>query len=206
MKEKIEELELKISQETEKCKEILIKGESFKSECIPLILQEIKEQILKEIERFVETDVKNTNKLGLKNLSGMKKEMNELIKDVDNLEVNGMWLISLDFIKGVDFNKDTFNITYDKSNEIQQNVRNFVKNQLLRIADILIKYGYVDENNKNEHHIFNSHFGISLSDNLYNKIKVYSESFKEYVRSNERLFKLQKELEQTNALYLWEQA
>lgn len=206
MEDKIKKIEQEIIEENKKCEQYLIQGDNLKAECIPMIIECCKSKIVKEIEGFVKTDIKNTNNLGLEKLSEMKKEMNELIKEVDNSKdvtsIDGVWLISLDFINNINLSKDTFDIRYNKSKEIEQNVSKFVKNQLLKIGDILIKYNYVDANKKSEHTIFHSHFGVSLNDDLYNKIKKYSELFEEYIKSNEKLFKLEKELGQTKALSL----
>ncbi|WP_238918029.1 hypothetical protein [Clostridium sp. YIM B02555] len=210
MEEKIKKLEQDIITENEKCQEYLNQGNDLKVKCIPMIIDYCKTKIVKEIENFVKNDIINTNNLGLEKLSEMKKEMNELIKNVENTEdINnskGTWLISIDFIKNIDFSRDTFDIRFNKSKEIQQNVSKYVKKQLLRIGDLLIKYGYIDENKKSEYSIFHSNFGVSLNDDLYNDMGKYSKIFEEYIKSNEKLFKLEKELGQTKALSLWEQA
>jgi len=211
MEEKIKELELKIAKEIENCDRNLKEGEELKKECVSLIIEEIKDKTVKEIESFVKTDIENTNNLGVPKLSEMKKEMNDLINSIDNStdvinSNNDIWILSIEFIKDIDFSKDTFNIRYNSKNNIIQNTKKFIKTELMKIGDILIKYNYLDNEKKKHSNIFNSSYGTSLSDNLNDTIKKYSDVFEGYVKSNEFLYRYQRDLEQTKALYLWEQA
>ena len=130
MEEKIKQLEQQIERETQKFNEYLEKGKGTQNEYTPIIIKEIKNNIKNEIEKFVKTDIENTNNLGIKKLSEMKKEMNVLIESIDNLanallENINIWKVSQEFINSVDFEKDDiYSIKSDSEKLITKNIEN----------------------------------------------------------------------------------
>lgn len=216
MEEKIKKLELEIKEKIEECNNYFQLGEEIKKECVPMIIQYTKESIVKEIEAFVKKDVKNTNNLGLEKLSNMKIEMNELVNKIDDLkgklsQDNAIWKISKEFINNINFKEgDNFGKSYNNKKDILLNVGKFIKNELVKVADILIKYNYFQNEiifpwkQSGNTYIYDN--GVFMGDTARVKMEEYVELFEKYFTCNEKLIKLKEELEQTKALYLWEQA
>jgi hypothetical protein len=216
MKEKIQNLEKQIEREITQCEKYLEKGKELQNEYTPLIIQEIKNDIKKEIENFVKTDIDNTNNLGLEELSKIKKEMNILIDSIDNLlssllENKDIWKVSKEFIDNIDSEKgNIYNIKSDSIRTILSSVENVIKNEFIKVGDILIKYKYLKDKTvrpwekRGNTFIYDSI--VCMNDDLRNKMKEYTNLFTVFLASKENIVKLEKELKQTKALYLWEQA
>lgn len=219
MENKIKELENKIAIEKEKCEGYIEKGEEIKVKCVNLIVNCIKYKIRDGIETFVKKEVDNTNNLGLEKLSELKKEMNILIENTNNLRESiskeniNIWKVSKDFISTIDFGiGDNFGKQYNNKKEISSNTTNLVKKEFSKIGKLLYEFNYLNSENKSKHgwELNGStpkySYGISLYNELDDTLKLYGEIFDDYFDSNERLIKYEKELKETKALLLWEQA
>lgn len=213
MEEKIKRLELEIEQEAKKCEEYFKEEQELKSDCTLFIINDIKNRMIKEIESFVKTNVDNTNELGLSILSEMKKDMNSLIESIDLLKEDllnnkSIWILTDDFINNIDFIKDnTLNMIYMKKSEFFGAIIGYIKVQLMKIGDILVKYKYIDSKRKEDTRIYSyNYLTIPENSDLKNKIEQYNNIFSKCLSSKEKLAKLEKELKQTRALFLWEQA
>jgi hypothetical protein len=213
MEEKIKQLESEIEKEMEKCDKYSNQEKSLKIECTSFIIEELKEKIVKEIESFVKSDITNTNNLGLSKLSEMKKEMRDIIEDVDNskdLLINNekVWIITNEFTNNIDFAKGNIvNLIYNKKSEIMNNITEYMKQELIKIGNILENYNYISSKDKvNPRKYRYDYFAISSKSVLHDKIEQYNNIFGKYFESKEKLARLELDLDQTKALYLWEQA
>lgn len=217
MENKIKELENKIVIEKGKCEEYISKSEPIKNKCIDLIIYFIKHKIKDEVEHFVKTDVDNTNTLGLSKLSELKKEMNLLIKNANDLKDSiysnySMWKISEEFMNTIDFETgDIFGKRFNNEKDISNNTEEFIKGEFSKVGELLYDFNYISDDNfkggwKKNRNSIAYEYGISLSNELHENVKLYTEMFGEYFKTNENVFKLEKELKETKAMFLWEQA
>lgn len=211
MEEKIKKLEQQIERETKRFNDYLEKGKELKNEYVSLIMQEIKNNIIKEIETFVKTDIDNTYDLGLEELSKMKKEMKDLLEFVDSIKddiINnsGVWKISKEFINNMTKNSNY----YDDEKAIKSNIEKLIKKEFVKTGDILIKYSYLKDKGvrpwekKGDTFVYDCN--VWLSEDLTIKVKNYTNIFSEYLKCNKELIRLNQDLKEAKALSLWEQA
>ncbi len=217
MENKIKELENKINIEKEKCNEYISKSEPIKIKCIDLIIYFIKHKIKEKVEYLVKTNVDNTNSLGLQKLSELKKEMNLLIDNVDKLkdlicDDYNIWKVSEEFIGTITFGEgNNLGKLYNNEVDIKNRIAEFIRKELSKIGEVLYKFNYIKEDDfghewKKSKGAIEYRYGIGLNAELEDDIKAYTEIFTEYFKANETIFKLENELKETKAMFLWEQA
>lgn len=217
MENKIKELENKIVIEKGKYEEYISKSEPVKNKCIELIINYIQREIKKETEYLVKKDVDNTNNLGLSKLSELKKEMNSLIYNVNKLKDliyndYNIWKISEEFMNTIDFTTgDNFGKRYNNEKDINSRIVEIVRKEFSKIGEVLYKFNYIKEDNfkhgwKKIMETIEYEYAISLDGELNDVVKLYTEMFSDYFKANESIFKLEKELKETRAMFLWEQA
>ncbi|EKS4345143.1 hypothetical protein QB607_003147 [Clostridium botulinum] len=215
---KIKELEQKIRICESEYDNFIKIAQPIKEEYINAIIDEMKNFCKKTIENKVKSEVKITNELGIENLRKLKNSMNEILKQMDSEKENlinnkEIWLINKDWFGNLDFTKgDRFGMKYNNQRKISNNISKTMKKLTGNIGNLLNKYNYIsiEKGNwklENENIVY----GFSWVDEkpnikLKEKQKEYENLFEKTFKKYEQIYELKKELEETKALYLWEQA
>lgn len=216
MKEKIYQITNQIKECENQYSDLLIKSETIKANCIKEMNSFLKTKYKEQIEYSVKTKTEITNNLGLEKLKELKIKMNKLIENVDIqksiIEDNDeIWKVSNSYLNSINFAGDIFGIQYNAKQSIENDIKNLIRHEYSNIGKLLLEYGYVEIKNqsgmwekKNNEIVYK--YGIVLSETLMQIIKEYQENFEKAFDIKQNIYKLNKELEETKALDLWEQA
>lgn len=215
MQEKINRLEKEINENEEKYQEILNKAIPVKQKIAEEIILLLQSKYKTDTEYMVKTKTSITNSLGLEKLKLLKFEMNLLIDGVVNekekILVSPLWSVNTTFIDSLfSRNGNNYGIKNNEERNISSNISEVIRNQYSKLGKILLKYGYIKlENDTSWSKVGNEiqcNYSISGTSNLNDPIKEYQQIFDEAFDLKEKILRLEKELEETKALYLWEQA
>ncbi|NCI19756.1 hypothetical protein EJM73_08970 [Clostridium botulinum] len=215
---KIKELEQKIKICESEYDNFIKIAQPIKEECTNSIIDEMKNFCKKTIENKVKSEVKITNKLGIDNLRKLKNSMNKILKQMDSEKENlinnkEIWLINKNWFGNLDFTKgDRFGMKYNNQKNISHNISETMRKLTGDIGNLLNEYNYINVGKGNwKLENGNIVYGFSWVDEkpnikLKEKQKEYENLFEKTFKKYEEIYELKKELEETKAFYLWEQA
>ncbi|NFF75889.1 hypothetical protein [Clostridium sporogenes] len=215
---KIKELEQKIKTCENEYDNFIKIAQPIKEECINAIIDEMKNFCKKTIENKVKSEVKITNELGIENLRKLKNSMNEILKQMDSekedlINNKEIWLINENWFSNLDLTKgDRFGMKYNNQRNISYNISKTMRKLTGNIGNLLNKYNYISVGKGNwKLENENIVYGFSWVDEkpnikLKEKQKEYENLFEKTFKKYEEIYELKKELEETKALFLWEQA
>ncbi|HID0768105.1 TPA: hypothetical protein ACXDAZ_002635 [Clostridium botulinum] len=215
---KIKELEQKIKTCESEYDNFIEIAQPVKEECVNAIIDEMKSFCKKTIENKVKSEVKITNELGIENLRKLKNSMNKILKQMESEKENlinnkEIWLINENWFSNLDFTKgDRFGMKYNNQRNISNNISKTMRKLTGHIGNLLNEYNYisVEKGNwklENENIVYEFSWIDEKSNiKLKEKQKEYEDLFEKTFKKYEQIYELKKELEETKALYLWEQA
>lgn len=215
MLQKINELEIIIKEKETEYETLLEQVLPIKRKIVDEIVTYLQAKIKSTLEYEIKTKTSITNSLGLEKLKPLKIEMAEIIGSISNHKEDMLndstWSISDDYITSLFSRKgDNFGIKYNESKSIADNIYKTLKVRYSVLGELLYKYGYIKLENEGSWNKVDGkisyRYGFSDTQKINSLIREYQEIFNSAFELKEKNFNLKKELEQTKALYLWEQA
>lgn len=218
LENKINELTQKIESCENEYDNFLKNAKVLKEQIIEAIINELKIFCKMQIGNKVKTEVEVTNSLGIENLKKLKKSMNEIIENMDSKKTelsnnNKIWIINTEDLSNLINNKDRgYRIKPDGKQSIRDNISESMVRLTADIGSLLYEYKYIDFNNNkqwvrvNGKIVYSYYMGGNYEPILDEKKREYQDLFEKSYDKFKEIYDLKRKLEETKALYLWEQA